>query len=390
MNFLNHALALARHGFHVFPVTTGAKAPPKITEFPTVATRTEAVIRGWWAQWPDANIGISTTHFEDDAALLVVDVDNKGGKDGASELLRLELEGWDLPNTYRCNTPTGGWHLFYRVHTPVRQGADVLASGLDVRSKGGYCVGAGSVVEAGSYTATARPVSDAPTWLLDRCGRVSEKAPSPAPLPSAAIDPLRAAERAVQYLQHDAPLAVEGASGDSVTYRVAARVKDFGVAEDAAVLLLALHWNARCEPPWDEEDLERKVAHAYEYGVHPIGVASPEVDFAVPADPLPVTAQTNKREVLHPFLELNREYATVVAGGGFHILWETTDVQGKRITQHLDVGAFRLKLAPYTMRIGETERPIADLWLKSPLRRNYDGIVFEPGRERDVVVEDRA
>ena len=380
MNFLDHALALASQGFHVFPLATGEKAPPKITDFPNVATRTEAVIRGWWGQWPDANVGISTTHFQDDAALLVVDVDNKGGKDGASELLRLELDGWELPDTYRCDTPTGGWHLFYRVVTPVRQGADVLAPGLDVRSRGGYCVGSGSVVAAGLYRAVPRACADAPAWLIAKCGVAPAKSATPrdtAPGPS--IDPVRAAERATHYLQHEAPVACEGVGGDTLTYKVAARVKDFGVAEDAAVLLLAMHWNHRCEPPWEEEDLERKVAHAYEYGQQPIGASAPEVEFVVLPDPAPVPA--NGHAVLHPYLEMNKEYAFVVAGGGAHILWETRDAFDRYKLEHLSLPAFQAKFAPVTMMSGDKPRPLADLWMKATERRAYDGLVFMPSQD---------
>src|SRR3990172_5586745 len=113
MTFLDHALALAARGFHVFPLAPGQKAPPLIKDFPNIATRIPGQIRHWWSQWPTANIGISTTHFKDDAALLVVDVDQKGEKDGTTELLRLELEGWELPDTYTQYTISGGRHLVY-------------------------------------------------------------------------------------------------------------------------------------------------------------------------------------------------------------------------------------------------------------------------------------
>lgn len=105
MTKLEHALALAADGFHVFPLTPGQKAPPLIANFPTNATRSRHVIAGWWGQWPDANIGISTTCFGDDQALLAVDIDNKKGISGYDTVLWLELEGWALPPPARSIPP---------------------------------------------------------------------------------------------------------------------------------------------------------------------------------------------------------------------------------------------------------------------------------------------
>src|SRR5262249_18343683 len=149
---LDHALALAAKGFHVFPLKAGAKAPPLIKDFPKRATRDEKTIREWWAQWPKANIGISTSRFGEGEALIAVDVDNKNGKRGSETIVTHELAGRTLPATYEQHTPTGGRHLCYRVPAPLGQGVNTLGDGVDTRSNGGYIVGAGSRVEAGEYT----------------------------------------------------------------------------------------------------------------------------------------------------------------------------------------------------------------------------------------------
>src|SRR5574343_233009 len=166
------ALSLAGDGFFIFPIKPLDKTPA-ITGWQEAATRNPRVIELHWATNPDYNIGIYTGKFGDDGgALLVVDVDVKEGKNGYEELLRLELDGWELPQT-RCHiTPSTGRHYFYRVSAPVRQGANVLAPGLDVRSRGGYVVGRGSTLVSGVYTldgSISHPV-DAPQWLIERCG----------------------------------------------------------------------------------------------------------------------------------------------------------------------------------------------------------------------------
>lgn len=371
MTYRDQALALAAQGFHVFPLATGKKTPPLIQDFPENATRDEVCITHWWTQWPTANIGISTTKYAANAALLVVDVDNKGDKRGDAELLRLELEGWELPPTYRVSTPTGGWHYYYRVGAPVRQSAGVLAPGLDVRSRGGYVVAEGSRVGVGVYTAHAHPVADAPQWLVDRCGKPTLKAaPAPAPL----VVPKRAEAAVLAYLTI-APVAVQGNGGDETTFKVACAVKDQGVDVDTAFALMSAHWNERCQPPWDDEDLHTKVINAYKYGAEPIGVASPELQFAAPVEVRPAPATNG---VTHPFAELNKEYAFVTAGGGHHILWETTDAQGRYKLEHLAAGSFAAKFANVLMTIGDKTKSVADWWLRSKERRDYDGLVFMP------------
>ena len=78
MTPLDQALALAARGFHVFPLQANSKLPA-IKDYPTRATRDAAQIRKWWSG-QHRNIGISTSRFGDDEALIVVDVDTKEGK----------------------------------------------------------------------------------------------------------------------------------------------------------------------------------------------------------------------------------------------------------------------------------------------------------------------
>jgi hypothetical protein len=285
---LDHALELAALGFYVFPIAAGKKAPPAVKDWQTWATRSPAKIGHWWTNGPDHNIGISTSKFGDGQALLVVDVDNKNGKRGNDELLRLELEGYDLPATAEQRTPTGGRHIIFAVRESVRQGVDILGPGLDVRSRGGYIVGAGSTVRAGGYDINGGRVADAPAWLVDRCGVRPERDGSDARSSQhLAVDADSATARAIHYLTHEAPLAVEGQGGDETTYKVAARLKDLGVTMDHVDDLMALHWNPRCSPPWDPDEMFAKVKNAYKYGQEPPGIAAPEAVFPPVEEPKP-------------------------------------------------------------------------------------------------------
>lgn len=378
MSFLESALSLAARGFYVFPIVPGGKTPA-IEGFPVLASREPEQIRRWWIdpvmEMEHAyNVGISTTRYGEGQALLVVDVDNKDDKHGDDELTRLEREGRAFPPTYTQVTPTGGRHLVYAVSEPVKQGVSVFGVGLDVRSRGGYIVAAGSEIGDKAYSGNDLLPASAPGWMIDACGRARAKEVQ------APIDTLPSSEsRAIYYLQHEAPISREGAHGDQTAFIVSAKLKDFGVAKDDAVLLLDMFWNDRCEPPWSLDELEKKVENAYRYGTAAPGVAAPERVFQPLDSPASPATQTTPT-VPHPFDILNRDHAFVVAGGGSHILWETTDSEGVPVLQHLSILAFHQKYAAWTMNVGEDKfRPVTELWMKSARRRSYDGICFMPG-----------
>ena len=67
------------------------------------------------------------------------------------------------------------------------------------------------------------------------------------------------------------PPAIAGAHGDQHTFKVCCRVvRGFDLDDESAIAAL-LTWNARCEPPWPEAELRRKILGARQYGREPIG-----------------------------------------------------------------------------------------------------------------------
>lgn len=359
------AVALADRGFWVFPLVSGHKEPA-IKAWQHEATRDYGKISGWWGANPHYNVGIFTGKYGDNGALIAIDVDIKNGGHGDVELLRLELEGLDFPDTYTQTTPTSGRHLVYQAGHGVRSGANVLGKNLDLRSAGGYIVGAGSVIGSTMYRGSHAPVSSAPDWLLTRTR------PAQALVISQDIqaDLGHAYARAKAYLA-TAPVAVQGAGGDHQTYCVAARVKDYGVPEAVCVALMDAGWNQRCEPPWSFEELETKVKHAYRYGNNPVGIDAPEAVFT----PAVQAQQPN----VGPIEKINQSYAYVIASGGQHILWETTDSDGHAKLEHLTLETFHGKFAAERVQTGDgSSIPLSKMWFSSPQRRSYDGLVFAP------------
>ena len=72
---------------------------------------------------------------------------------------------------------------------------------------------------------------------------------------------LSSVERAKRYLAK-CPIAVEGNGGDKATYSVVCRLIHGFNLSPADTLIAMADWNNRCQPPWNEEDLQRKIQHA--------------------------------------------------------------------------------------------------------------------------------
>lgn len=362
---LDHALARAADGFHVFPLRANSKLPA-IKDYPNKATRDPEIIKGWWAKYPNANIGISTTRYGDDEALVAVDVDMKNGHDGLATILGLEMEGMDLPATYTQHTPTGGQHLVYRSPEPMKQNAGKLGDGVDIRSKGGYLVGAGSMIDGKPYVGGNAPIDMIPAWLAGKLLPAGESVPDNRVLEG--IDPLAARDRAVEYLTA-LPVSVAGGRNED-GYRAACQCREFGVGHDQCLDVMAGWFQA--SPPLDLDEIQHVVDSAYRYAREAQGAAAPEVQFT-PVEPA--------KDDPGPVETMNQAHAFVVIGGGHHVLWETTDADGQFRLEHLSEIAFHRKHASNRMQVGDGEGQLTKVWMASPKRRSYDGICFKPGKQ---------
>jgi hypothetical protein len=368
MSLLETALHLANKGFHVFPLLPNSKLPG-IEDYPNRATRDHKKIKDWWLDpvlelEQPFNVGISTTKFGDDEALVVIDVDNKGTKKGDDELLRLEIEGKDLPGTLYQVTPTGGKHLVYRHKEPVKQGVSVLGPGLDIRSRGGYIVGAGSVIDGKNYHVPIwNNVEVSPEWLIEACGKAPEK--SEVKVDVTKINQDTATERAIYYLKNEAPQSIKGQGGDQTAYKVAAKVKDFGVDPATCLELMLTHWFEGSG--WTTEKLKAKVDHAYKYGQESVGASAPETQF-----------EEIKEDQEEFYLEkINKEYALIYMEGSHFILHETVDEKGRPKRNFLTEQTFKRRFSPYTVQKSGT---YAEIWLDWVKRREFSGICFAPER----------
>jgi putative DNA primase/helicase len=168
---MDRALTHARNGRAVFPLKPGGKVPMPGSRGFKDATRSQARIESWWTKIPKANIGLATG---EPSGLLVLDFDDPAA------LPRLEVEIGDLPVTRRVNTPSGGFHLYFKLPEGVtvrcRTG---LRPGLDIRADGGYVVAPGSRNGTAGWTweDATTPIAKAPKRLLSLLMEKPARAP---------------------------------------------------------------------------------------------------------------------------------------------------------------------------------------------------------------------
>lgn len=258
--------------FPLFPVTaTGSCTCSKGKNCPSPAKHP-------YFQWANLHVGeklggpegcgygIATGHR---SGFFVVDLDIREGKNGLEAFQK--LGGCNA--TYTVRTPTGGLHLYFQLpNFLVRNSANELAPGIDIRGEGGFVVGQDSTHRNGGKYALAadEPLATAPQWLLDWAGlkgaptvadrEAGELAPIPIDISTPEGD-LRMAD-ACDYLEA-APPSVEGQQGSVQLFRICIYlIRTMELPIQIAFSSIMNHYNARCEPPWSEAEIWHKLVDA--------------------------------------------------------------------------------------------------------------------------------
>lgn len=123
---------------------------------------------------------------------------------------------------------------------------------------------------------TADNLAPPPQWLIDMCEEATPRQAAVA-TPATDLDTEGAIARATEWLKEQPP-AVEGTRNDT-GYRVACKLKDFGVSEPVCASIMMQHWD--CAPMVELEEIEHVASSAYSYGTAAPGAAHPMADFEV-------------------------------------------------------------------------------------------------------------
>lgn len=268
---------LTKRGLRVFPLAPGSKIPPRGSDWTNTATADAFQAYDDFVGVPGANVGVLAN------GLVIVDADTKNG-DGISEALALIGD----VKTYTVTTPSGGRHFYFDAGGELFNNAVRIRPNVDIRAANGYVVGPGSQIGGKRYSELdTSPIAPLPASIRALLTAKRDAAPVEART-AGELDTAGAIASATAYLKA-APLAIQGDGGDNQTIRVANRVMDFGVSPATAVELMADHWNERCSPPWEYEDLERKVFSAAKSKQDAIGRDNPNNFFEdVEPPPAPV------------------------------------------------------------------------------------------------------
>lgn len=158
-------------------------------------------------------------------------------------------------------------------------------SGVELHGYGYFCV-------TGKPFGEFREVTDCQTalaWLFEKYWPSNSKAVT-------SYAPSADAEFRAQAYMRSVPIAISGQGGSPATMYAAGVLACGFALSDAAAMPLLQNWNMRCDPPWTDTELERKLSEARKTNRKPIGYLLnetraddiPEVDLSgFEADPLP-------------------------------------------------------------------------------------------------------
>ena len=278
---LEAALHYARQGWPVLPLHSvregrcscgrdcgrAAGKHPRSAHGVRDASVDEALVRAWWARWPDANLGLATGPA---SGLVVLDIDPAHG--GEESLEALIARHGPPPRGPISRTGGGGRHLLFAhpgSRVPSRCGA--LGSGLDVRGDGGYIVAppsrhrSGHLYEwdAGSHPDEV-PLPRAPAWLVEGRPAGSD---APSRPPGSPLD----------------DTIPEGRRNEALT-SLAGTMRRRGMMQEEIQAALAAVNARRCAPPLAETEVGAIAASVGRYPAAPARATDPSGS----ADPNPI------------------------------------------------------------------------------------------------------
>ena len=247
LDLLAAALSYSRLTWAVLPVQPKGKAPlGKLVPHGLLNASTDPdILQQWWADEPQANIGIRTGTI---SGLLVLDIDPRNG--GDQSLARWEQQYGTLPETVEALTGGGGRHLVFAYPGGSLQ-SKVFLPGVDMKADGGYIVAPPSVHPSGHQYAWkpdsgphAKAVAPFPQRLLESLKHQSTVSPS---------------ARAVSEWRHIAMHGVEAGQRNMCVAQLAGHLLRRGIDPIVALYLIAAWNQVHNRPPLPQDELIRTV-----------------------------------------------------------------------------------------------------------------------------------
>lgn len=303
MLVLDTALHYLRRGWSVIPINPESKRPLVAwTQFQSRLAST-AEVRQWYAEWPDAGVGIVTGRV---SGLVVVDFDGQAAVD--------RLGDW--PATYEVQTPRGV-HRYYLLAPEERAltGVSLFGQGVDVRGEGGYVIAPPTsrrdgqayvlTVDCDPFLRPSQLVRPSTTRVSSFGDMVLPGADQAAAKSTEDVNELWVARTLISG-------APEGARNDTLARLVGYYAgKDF---DQDVTMVQMLQWGSeRCRPPMDPEEVAGTVDSVYRTVERRTKERAP-----VPRDQAPDVRPMDETEPPVRFLTLAKFVAKF---GGHEVEW---------------------------------------------------------------------
>lgn len=275
MALLAEAIAFLKRGVKIFPLPLGEKRPNN--SFPELATDDPSKIALLWRDpitgSRDLNIGVLCGSGGN--GIIIVDIDTKHDAKFKHSALANWLAIGGHIETLTVKTASGGLQLYFRLPAGMTfANMQGLVPCVDIRCENGYGIAPGSFAMTGGAYELYRdlPIAELPEAILGLLRPVRERKERL----NGHADSAKAIPLFTDYLRNVAP-AIEGQGGDTHTYNVACMgVRDYGLSEPTTTNLMLEYFNPRCQPPWDPEELKRKVENAEAYAIGNTGSRDPD------------------------------------------------------------------------------------------------------------------
>lgn len=299
-------------------------------------------IKQWWQKHPKSNIGLV---LGKESGRIVLDIDIKNGKAGVESLSRMEEENQKLPLTRKIQTPTGGFHYIFKYPSWPIKSVINLRDGVDLLCDNRYFVASPSEINGRKYEVIDfSPEAICPEWLAQMSQQKKTKNQS------------KVSAGGIRQIIFE--LFPDGTKqGDE--WNLLCPFHKEKHASFFVNLKTGLYHCFGCEKKGNLIQLFSLINH----------VTESEASSRIYGDDPKIE-------------EMNDKHAVVMVGGrccilnfGLHPIWGYRDISLSQVHD--------LELRYKNQKVSTGSKPVNKItyWLTHPLRREYDGIIFEPGLE---------
>lgn len=328
--FLTAAKDYAEKGLTVLPLSAGDNRP--LVNLGDINNQSQDDVEVLWERFPEAGVGIVTGGL---AGIVVVELENKNGINGAESLKKLATQyGASSNKTLRTKTSYGGHLLYFRhpIGHQINNSVEKLGPGINIHSNGSFVIAPPTKSGGINYRwiDINTTIAEMPQWMVDLCK----------------YDPI------TPKIDQDIEVSEDIDCADS--FNVGSRLR----TDDSPY-----------ESPTKELMFREVDTHTLSsFIAEPIIILSRE-------DRYP-----DYEDYHDVMVELNTKHAVVVMGGKCRILTHATcpDFETKMV-YYSSTSDFKTKYQNRKVLSQEgKEISIAAYWLNHPERRQYDGVVFSP------------